>query len=174
MSIKRLSHPWKYGLTGLLAIYTVACQVTVPPPAPVTAAPTRSAEITNPSPVATPAVAQVSLARPFELAVGQEIVLADTGLHLRFESVLEDSRCPRQVVCVWSGQTRVAVTIWGGEAAPETKEFSTFSKPPNTTDTHTMQGLSIKLIKVEPYPDSPDQPIPAGAYRITLLVTSSQ
>jgi hypothetical protein len=174
MSIKRLSRPWRCCLIGLLAFYTVACQVSVPPVAAVTATPTRSAEITPTSPVATPAVVQVSLDSPFELAVGQEIALADTGLHLRFESVLEDSRCPRQVACVWSGQARLAVTIWGGDAAPETKEFSTFSKPPNTSDTHTVQGLSIKLINVDPYPDAPDQPIPAGAYRITLLVTPSQ
>jgi hypothetical protein len=173
-SIKRLSRPWWYCIISLLAFYAAACQASVPPAALVTATPTRSAELTpNPQDL-TPAVAQVLLDHPFELAVGQEIALEGTGLHLRFERMLEDSRCPRQVACVWSGQARLVVTIWGEGAPPETKEFSTFSKPPNTTDTHTFQNFSIKLIAVDPYPHTPDQPIPAGSYRITLLVTHSQ
>ncbi len=124
--------------------------------------------------VATPAVPQVSVDRPFELTVGQEVAVADADLHLRFEHMLEDSRCPRQVTCFWAGQARLDVTIWGESTTPETKEFSTFSRPPKTTDTHTIQGFSIKLLTVEPYPDKPDQPIPADSYRATLLVTRSQ
>jgi hypothetical protein len=173
-SIKRLSRLRWYCIISLLGLYTAACQVAVPPAAPDPATLTQPAEITPAPPVTTPAVAKATLDRPFELAVGQEIALADTGLHLRFERLLEDSRCPRRVACVWSGQARPVVTIRGEAAPPETKEFSTFSRPPTTTDTHTYQDFSIKLIAVDPYPDAPGDPIPAGSYRITLLVTHSQ
>ncbi len=145
----------------------------MPVTAPVAATPTRSVAITPTPPVATPAAAQLLLDRSFELAVGQEVALADTDLHLRFERLLDDSRCPSQVACVWSGQARVAVAIWLADATPETKEFSTFSQPPDTTDTHIFQGFSIKLLTVTPYPETPGQPIPAGVYRVTLLVTRS-
>jgi len=78
------------------------------------------------------------------------------------------------VACVWSGQARVAVALWRGSDTPQTKEFNTFSRPPDTTDTHIFQGFSVKLVTVSPYPETPGQPIPAGAYRLTLLVTRSQ
>jgi hypothetical protein len=171
MSIKRLSRLWSYGFAGLLALHAAACQAAVPSPAPATTAPTRREPATPTHSVALPTLTQVVLDQPFELAIGEQVVLSDTDLHLRFERMLEDSRCPRQVACFWSGQARLAISLWGFGAAPETIEFSTYSQPPKTTDTHTFHGFSICLVAVDPYPDSPDQPILAGAYRITILVT---
>jgi hypothetical protein len=105
------------------------------------------------------------------MEIGQERVLPEADLHLRFERMLADFRCPRQVACFWSGEARLLVTIWSRELPPETREFSTYSQPPKTTDTHTYQGYSIRLITVDPYPDTPDNPIPDSAYRITLSIT---
>ena len=171
MSIKRLSRLWIDCTIVLLAFYSGACQAAVPSAASVSATPHQPEDTTPTSPPATPAAAQVLLDRVFELAVGQEVTLADTDLHLRFERILEESRCPRQVACVWSGQARLLVSVWDQGAPPTTKEFSTFSNPPASTDTHIFEGFSIRLVGVDPYPDSPGTPIPASAYRITLLIT---
>jgi len=157
-----------------MAFYAVACQATVPPSTLVSTTPAQTEIIPPTKPASLPGITKVGIDQPFELAVGQEVVISETDLHLRFERILEDSRCPRQVVCVWSGQTLLAVSIWSQDAPPETKEFSTFSKPPKTTDTHLFQGFSIKLIKVDPYPDSPGTQIPTNAYRITLNIASNR
>jgi hypothetical protein len=110
------------------------------------------------------------LGQPFTLELGQERVLPEADLHLRFDYLLEDSRCPRQVLCVWSGQVRVAIKVWSGAAIPALLEFSTVTRPPVTTNVHFVKGLTIQLMAVEPYPDSPATPIPEEDYRLTLVV----
>jgi hypothetical protein len=165
----------------LAALAVSACQNPVPQ------APTLqpSAQVSNP--MTTPAVIHatsaatstavpanasvIQLGHPFTLAVGEHAVLPEGDLHLRFEHMLEDSRCPRSVLCIWSGQARAAISIWSEETAPQTLEFSTFSKPPVTTDSHSIDRLIITLKRVDPYPQSPDVPIPEMDYRLTLVVT---
>lgn len=50
---------------------------------------------------------------PFELAIGDAVRV---GAHtVRFLDVLEDSRCPANVTCVWQGRAVVRVQIDGGE-----------------------------------------------------------
>jgi hypothetical protein len=171
MSIALLSRFVSFSTVAFVAVLTVACQ----------AADRRAtvAVITPPTPSSTALPGssdgfRAVLNQPFELAVGQEAFLAEANLHIRFEHILDDSRCPARVVCVWSGQARLEVSFWKTGLPPETKKFSTFSNPPENSDTHTYQGFSIKLVNVDPYPITPDQPIPPNDYHITLLITRSQ
>src|SRR5262245_3921286 len=39
----------------------------------------------------------------FELSINQEAVVEGESLAVAFEAVLEDSRCPEGVDCIWSG-----------------------------------------------------------------------
>src|SRR5262245_25820104 len=43
------------------------------------------------------------LGQEFELKVNQEALIVGEGLAVSFDSVLEDSRCPEGVDCIWSG-----------------------------------------------------------------------
>ncbi len=153
--------------------------MTAPPTmAPPTMVPTATPFPTSdpparPTPVSGAAF-QARLDQPFDLAVEQPASLEDAGLFLLVEKVLEDSRCPRQVVCVWSGQVRLAITFWVKDGAPETRDFSTVNRQPYGANTQVFQGYSIKLVKVDPYPVAPGTPIPGNDYRITLLVSRSQ
>ena len=54
---------------------------------------------------------QATLGEPFKLVLHQAAVFASEGLELRFEEVLEDSRCPPGMVCVWAGRVRVRVSL---------------------------------------------------------------
>jgi hypothetical protein len=51
------------------------------------------------------------------VAAGQEFVLSPTGravvagLEVRFDEVVEDSRCPMNARCVWEGNARVAFRV---------------------------------------------------------------
>ena len=51
------------------------------------------------------------------LAYGEAAENAPTRTVIRFDSVLEDSRCPTHVVCVWEGNARIALDLQepGGE-----------------------------------------------------------
>ena len=51
---------------------------------------------------------------PFGLRLGGEAEIAATGVIVRFSEVLEDSRCPINALCVWSGVLRIALTVSAG------------------------------------------------------------
>lgn len=44
-----------------------------------------------------------------KLMLGKTVVLAAT--EVSFETVLEDSRCPKNVTCIWAGQAKVRVRV---------------------------------------------------------------
>jgi hypothetical protein len=54
---------------------------------------------------------------PFVLKVNQKAAIADNlnqrNLMVKFEEVVEDSRCPEGAMCFWAGQAIVAVSING-------------------------------------------------------------
>ena len=46
---------------------------------------------------------------PFELAQGESVQVA--GHSLRFVDVVEDSRCPTGVTCIWGGRAKVRLSV---------------------------------------------------------------
>ena len=44
-----------------------------------------------------------------DLQIGQELLFGETGV--RFLKVVSDSRCPRQVTCIWPGEATVLLGI---------------------------------------------------------------
>ncbi|HUM70447.1 MAG TPA: hypothetical protein PLK31_16565, partial [Chloroflexota bacterium] len=107
----------------LLAVALAACtqttgntEPTAPEEAPTDLPPTEAAATPTavprptytavPLPTSAPAA---DLNEPFALAGGAETMVGTEGLTLYFESVLEDSRCPTQVNCFWTGQARFLI-----------------------------------------------------------------
>ena len=111
------------------------------------------------------------LDQPFVLAGGQQAALPGGGLRLRFAEVLEDSRCPAQVSCFWTGQARIAIVADTADQASTTVEFNTNPAPNMTVSTARVAGgYTVTLQSLEPYPQSPDHPISLSDYRATVLV----
>jgi len=46
---------------------------------------------------------EVSLGQEFSLSVKQRAFIKGENLEIKFEEVIEDSRCPWEVTCVWEG-----------------------------------------------------------------------
>ncbi|MBX3059774.1 MAG: hypothetical protein KF770_25260 [Anaerolineae bacterium] len=163
----------------LLAVALVACTQTtgnteptaVPeeaptnPPATATAVP-RPTYTAVPLPTSAPAA---SLNEPFALAGGAETAVGDDGLVLHFESVLEDSRCPTQVNCFWSGQARILIVASQAGQEPVSLEFNTNPAPDQTVDLLPAYDYTVQLIQLDPYPQYTD-PIPFTDYRAQLVV----
>jgi hypothetical protein len=112
-----------------------------------------------------------TLGQEFVLGGGQEAVFGGDGLRVRFSELLEDSRCPTEVECFWTGQARIAVIVQPAEGPSSTASFNTNPAPGETVQTVRAGGYSVELKKLEPYPRTPDDPIAFGDYRATLLVT---
>jgi hypothetical protein len=108
---------------------------------------------------------EASVHSAFELKVGEEAVVNPEGLTVRFDSVLEDSRCPKGVDCIWAGRARVGIMLKQGENASGPIELST-----DNTRKPVFLGYRITLIRLTPYPTA-DSPIDKRDYVVTLEVS---
>ncbi len=51
------------------------------------------------------------LGEEFSLRIGQSVAITGEDLEIRFVEVSEDSRCPKDVTCVWEGRVSTVVEI---------------------------------------------------------------
>jgi hypothetical protein len=83
-----------------------------------------------------------------------------TGLTLRFVAVTEDSRCPRDLTCVWAGEVRALLEIRESSRAASRLELLEGGST-------VAGGCRVTLVRVEPQPTSTAK-IAAQDYRATL------
>ena len=83
-----------------------------------------------------------------QCAVGN---IGSDNLTLCVDSVLEDSRCPSDVVCVWAGRGVVKFSLTKNE---QTYPFalSTLSMPNSYKKDTVILGYKIELLNLYPYP----------------------
>ena len=116
-------------------------------------------------------------AQPTTAALGREVVLnfgesvhIENGVALEFTTLAEESRCPKNVVCVWEGNARILLTA-RSPGATRVLELNTNSQYANSA---RFESCRIELRRLEPYPGSGTQTgadlTPAAAYQATLFV----
>ena len=84
------------------------------------------------------------------------------GLRVRPIELLEDSRCPALVRCVWAGQVRVLVDVTRGDGAHQQRDL-TLGKPQN------IDWGMLTLVDVQPPKLAPGTTDPR-AYRFTFTL----
>jgi hypothetical protein len=114
-------------------------------------------------------VPEFNLNEPFALNGGQEALIPSEKVRLRFTDVVEDSRCPTQVDCFWTGQARIAIAVQPDGGSPTNVEFNTNPAPGQTVKVVTVGKYGVELQSLDPYPQTPD-PIPFEDYCAMLLV----
>jgi hypothetical protein len=104
------------------------------------------------------------------VAVGTEVTLPPgdmvrvkaAELAVRFVGVSEDSRCPRDVTCVWAGEVKVQLEIHlAAQAASQTEV--------RAGDSTVAGAYRISLVRVEPQPKTGAKIAPQH-YRATLKI----
>lgn len=108
--------------------------------------------------------------QPFALHGGQEATISSQDMKVRFDDVLEDSRCPTEVECFWTGQARIAVSVTQDDGDPTTVEFNTNPAPGQTHTSVLVGAYTFELQSLEPYPRTPDESIDLEDYTATLVV----
>ena len=116
---------------------------------------------------------EAGLDQDFLLQGGQEVTIRGADLRLQFTDVLEDSRCPTDVECFWTGQARITIEAVPGQGAPASLEFNTNPAPGQGKLTNDVGGYTIELKKLDPYPKTPDDSLALTDYSATLLVHKS-
>ncbi|WP_395043566.1 hypothetical protein [Flavobacterium sp.] len=80
--------------------------------------------------------------------------ISKKGFHLKLKSILNDSRCPENVVCAWAGEVSVVVEVYNDKKFVEEKKivFNNQNLDKNTMWFENYYPKKIKTISVLPYP----------------------
>ena len=105
------------------------------------------------------------LTAPVEVTLqhGETRAVEGTLLRVTFAAVLEGSRCPADVVCVWKGNGRVQVGIGAGTGPTFALQLNT-SLEPRAVD---WNEVLVTLLELTPAPVS-DTPIEVADYAVRL------
>ncbi|MHA7055689.1 hypothetical protein ACWGOQ_0000610 [Aquimarina sp. M1] len=105
-----------------------------------------------------------------KLPTGKTINFND--VRVQFLKVLEDSRCPSGVNCVWEGQAKVLIGIYKDDTLIEEKEIIIGAKeirPDNPKELLTFNDKVVYIYNLSPYPSSNKKTNPLDYY-LELLV----
>jgi hypothetical protein len=107
------------------------------------------------------------LGQSFQIKYGQELTVKGQDLKVKFGSLVEDSRCPRDVKCIWAGDAKILITVRRANAVAANIEVHT---SPSFKQAGKYQRYVIKLVALDPYPNTREEKKPAD-YVATLLIT---
>ena len=96
--------------------------------------------------------------------------IGGNNLRLCFDSLLSDSRCPANAMCIWQG---TATAKFSFTKDNETASFvlSTLDMPPTYTKDTILMGYKIEFINLSPYPGTVPQPVPADKIKAEIKIT---
>ena len=109
--------------------------------------------------------AKVLINKEFSLGIGQTASIEGEKLVIKFRAVLEDSRCPVNVLCVWAGNGKVEFEVIDIDGQNKTIILNTEDEPRSVT----LKKHKLKLISLNP-PRIDGVSISPGDYSVTLLV----
>jgi hypothetical protein len=107
----------------------------------------------------------IDLGAEVTLAPGASAAYAPAGIVVQFVSVVADSRCPRDVTCMWAGEVKALVSIQDTRQPPTRHEI--------LEGGHAISGdYRLTVVRVQPEPVSSGK-IPPESYRATLQLRKS-
>jgi hypothetical protein len=108
----------------------------------------------------------LKIGKTTEIEVGETAINSKYGLSLRVENV-DDSRCPKEVVCIWAGEASVQLQLTTREGEYNfTLKKEGLDGP--SCEGIVIEGLKYELIDVLPYPGSETERVEKT---VKLLVT---
>lgn len=105
-----------------------------------------------------------------ELNEGENKFLKGYEMNVTFQKVKEDSRCPKDVQCVWAGVATVNLQFMGTYTRPVNVELSTINDVKKGYSSYAIfNGYKISLVTLDPYPNSAsDKKANTGKHKIKL------
>jgi len=113
----------------------------------------------------------VQLADSLQLAFGKQVVVPGSSLAVTFNSLVQDSRCAPDVVCVWAGELVVDVIVEQQAAASPMGLADTLRFSSLNARSQVAFGYRFDLIAERPTHRS-DEAIPPDAYWIAVRVVA--
>jgi hypothetical protein len=100
------------------------------------------------------------------LPYGQSAIVPGTSIQVTFERLLEESRCPEDVLCVQAGNGQVLIGAQDGR-----QDARLVLNTTQTPRAERFAGYTFELRALDPYPRSDRRTKPED-YRATLRITA--
>ena len=114
------------------------------------------------------AIAIVRVGETVRLAVGQSALVENTDIAITFVSVLSDSRCPSDAVCVTAGDAKMRLKASRAGMTPGRADVGLFDQT-----SLTFQGLEFTVESLDPWPTLAEGTPPMNRYRATIRVRAA-
>ena len=109
--------------------------------------------------------AEAQTTQQISLPAGKQKTVTRDKLKIKFVSV-EDSRCPKDVDCIWAGNAKVTIKVTNRKGESQTFDLNSNLEPKSVK----FEGYEITLGSVEPYPKANAPTGPTG-YTASFTVT---
>lgn len=119
-------------------------------------------------PLSGSAAEPVQKTREVVVALGKTKVDRQSKIRVEFLEMLEDSRCPTGVNCIWAGNAKVKVRLSKKGETAKIVELDTM----NIEKSIVFAGYEIKLAGVTPYPKSGVE-TKKSDYKLVLSISES-
>jgi hypothetical protein len=115
----------------------------------------------------TPTKVYADLGQEFFLSIGQTATIEGQALQITFEDIIEDSRCPSDVTCIWAGRASCVIKLVDGSS-----QYRMVLTELGLTDQYTRETYREYQLAfhVRPYPEA-GQSIGRDEYRLQLIVS---
>lgn len=103
---------------------------------------------------------------------GENKFLKEYQMNVTFKGISEDSRCPKDVTCVWAGIAVAQVELMGTTTRPMTLNLASMdNKGRNYNKSAEFNGYTISLADVQPYPGAAEGTKALnGKYKIGITI----
>lgn len=109
--------------------------------------------------------AQTRTKETLTLGVGKQKTAKKSRLKIKFLEVIEDSRCPTGVDCIWAGNAKIKVQVVGSHSS-QVFEFNTNIGAKGDI----FDGWAITIDNLTPYPHA-DKPINPKSYKVKFTIS---
>lgn len=107
-----------------------------------------------------------SVGSPFNLPVGQTLQVGE--VRVRFDEVLEDSRCPTNVICVWQGRARIQILVGINGTGDNPTELM-LEGAREDLSLQVVDKYGVRLEALNPYPGSTGKEKPEYVATLTVI-----
>ncbi len=113
---------------------------------------------------------KADLGQEFTLSIGQSAQIEGENLQVRFEEVLEDSRCATGATCIWEGRVSLAVEIKDNGSPYKMVLIQSGMNDQYASETYKTYQLTFK---VNPYPELGTD-IATDDYQLLMTISERQ
>ncbi len=108
------------------------------------------------------------------LKEGENKFVKELGMNITFKKIVEDSRCPKDVNCVWEGAATAEIEVMGLETRPMTLRVSTVNQGAKYSKMQQFNGYNITLDQLTPGTTTEKgMKQLQGTYKIVLKINKS-